>query len=390
MYNGGENIIINTTIMRQRRDTLEELNHMKRNILERCIHKEMKCKEGAKELGMHPKAFSRLKRRYREEGECVLMPKKPGPKHLIPENKTPEEIEEVVVGYGRKYRHLGPQPIAEKLWDEEGIKLNGSTVWRILRRREVRYFREYQAITKEKPKLYCLEKPGQEVQLDGCYPAGRSRKLVAMEAIDDSSRWVFGRYYERETVDNALLFVEELIKRAPFRIESFRVDNRYKKRFKEECEKRYGIHVIVNDPYEPRQNGKVERFHQTMKREFFWREGLYWKDMEEINYRYGLWLAYYNEERRHGGFGMRRMTPSQKLASTLLQTIINTYLTYPQKVTCTLQQHIICQPRNYLSLPLFNCLWSFPCFHIFSVYQKTASLSETVCGGCPVSTYQSQ
>ena len=189
--------------------------------------------------------------------------------------------------------------------------------------------------------MYCLEKPGQEVQFDGCYPVGRARKLVALEAVDDSSRWSFGKYYDRETVDNALLFVEEVLRKAPFRIESLRVDNRYKKRFKEECKKRYGIEVIVNEPYEPRQNGKVERFHQTMKREFFEREALYQREIEEINYRYELWLGHYNHNRRHGGLGMNRMTPKEKIVSTLLQTLVNTCLTYPQKVTCTLQQHIL-------------------------------------------------
>lgn len=345
--------------MPRRRDTLEELIHMKKNIFEKCIHKEMRCTNGAKELGMHPKAFLRLKGRYEKEGESAFMPKKPGPKSFTPQNKTPEWIEEKVEEVARKYRYLGPQPLSEKLLDDEGIILNGSTVWRILKRRKVRYFREYLPIVKEKPKLYCLEKLGQEVQFDGCFPAGRARKLVAMEAVDDSSRWSYGKYYDRETVDNALLFVEELIKRAPFRIESLRVDNRYKKRFKIECEKLYGIKVIVNDPYEPKQNGKVERFHQTMKKEFFWRQALWQKPMEEINYQYTQWLEYYNTKRRHGGFGMNRMTPAEKIASTLLQTLINTYITYPQKVTCTLQQHNSCLAAWYPPYYRFSdgCTW---------------------------------
>jgi transposase len=332
---------VTNTIMNRRRDTLEELIRMKKNIIEKCIGKKMRSTEGSKELHMHPKAFLRLKGRYKKEGESCLMPKKPGPKYCIPDNKTPEWVEEKVEEMAKKNKHLGPQPLAEKLFDEEKIEMNGSTVWRILKRRKVRYYREYVAISKEKPKLYCLEKPGQEMQLDGCFPAGRARKLVAMEAIDDSSRWSFGMYYDRETVDNALKFVEELVARAPFHIEALRVDNRYKKRFKIECEKRYGIEVRVNEPYEPTQNGKVERFHQTMKKEFFWRQGLWQTPMEEINYRYQLWLAHYNQKRRHGGFGMNRMTPSQKIVSTLLQSLVNTYITYPQKVTCTLQQHKI-------------------------------------------------
>lgn len=96
----------------------------------------------------------------------------------------------------------------------------------------------------------------------------------------------------------------------------------------------------MNEPYEPKQNGKVKRFHQTMKREFFQRQGLYQTEMEEINYRCRLWLGNYNNKRRHGGLGMNRMTPAEKIKHAMLQSLANTYVTYPQKVTPTLQQRI--------------------------------------------------
>lgn len=88
--------------MNQRRNTLDELICMKKNILEQCLHKEMKCKDGAVRLAMHPKAFLRLKKRYEEGGEGVLIPQKPGPKHFQPKNKTPEWIEDIVVELAEK------------------------------------------------------------------------------------------------------------------------------------------------------------------------------------------------------------------------------------------------------------------------------------------------
>ena len=314
---------------------------MKKEIFDQCIIKQLKCKDGAQLLKMHPKAFSRLKSRYQEEGEDVLMPKKPGPKTGTPHNRTPEWTEDKVVGLASRYRSLGPIPLADELWNQYHIKLDPATIYRILKRKKVRYFRDYPKMERKEPKLYCLDLPGLELQMDGSYPYGRSRKVVAFSAIDDCSRYAWGKCYDRETADNAIKFVTELIKRVSFKIQRIRVDNRYGKVFKEYCEEMLGIEVITNDPYTPQQNGKIERFHRTLKHNFFWVYCNYADDMDTLNYKYRLWLNYYNHQRRHGGYKMNRMTPSQKIASTMLFNTSNTLIYYPQKVTGTLQQYTI-------------------------------------------------
>lgn len=58
------------------RNTQEELIAMKKNILDACVSRQMKCIDGAKHLSMHPKAFSRLKSNYVKYGEDILVPKK--------------------------------------------------------------------------------------------------------------------------------------------------------------------------------------------------------------------------------------------------------------------------------------------------------------------------
>ena len=322
-----------------RRNTQEELIAMKKTILDRCINKELKCKDGAQLLQMHEKSFSRLKRRYLAKGESALMPEKPGPKPGSPANKTPEWIEDLVVKLSWENRDLGPINLKEELTDQYGIILDQVTVYRILKRKRVRYFREYAPVEKQEPKLYCLDSPGLELQLDGCYPYGRSRKLVAFSAIDDCSRYVFGQCYDRETALNAIKFVSELIKRVPFKIQAIRVDNRYGKLFKQYCENILGIEVIENDAYTPKQNGKIERYNRTLKYKFFWKYCSFYDSTDVLNYKYALWLNYYNYERRHGGYKMNRMTPAQKIAATLLFETSNTLIHYPQKVTGILQQY---------------------------------------------------
>jgi len=330
-----------TSRKRFKRNTQEEIIAMKKQIIEDFLVKKIKRKEAAKYLKMHENAFSRLKKRYLEEGESALMPKKPGPgQGSTAHNRTPEWIEDIVIDLARYNRFLGPEPLADELFEQYAIKLNPITVWRILERAGIRYFRHYQSIHKKKPQLYCLDKPGEELQLDGCYPFGRSRQLAALSAIDDCSRFVFSRCYTRETANSAILFVKELIKRAPFRIQSIRVDNRYGKDFKHYCEQVLDIEVIANDPYCSNQNGKIERFNKTLKYDFFWSYCKYFESMEELNYKLTQWLHFYNYQRKHKGFKMNKLTPAQKIAHTyLFDTAIN-IAHAPQKVTGLLQQYV--------------------------------------------------
>jgi transposase InsO family protein len=63
------------------------------------------------------------------------------------------------------------------------------------------------------------------------------------------------------------------------------------------------IRHIVTPPYTPRWNGKVERFHQTMQRE--WAKGLRYRNSTARNRALPHWLRHYNERRPHSSLGGR-------------------------------------------------------------------------------------
>lgn len=63
------------------------------------------------------------------------------------------------------------------------------------------------------------------------------------------------------------------------------------------------IRHIVTPPYTPRWNGKVERFHQTMERE--WAKGVRYRNSTARNRALPHWLHYYNERRPHSSLGNR-------------------------------------------------------------------------------------
>src|SRR5215218_9960656 len=66
---------------------------------------------------------------------------------------------------------------------------------------------------------------------------------------------------------------------------------------------RHGIRHLTTEPYRPRTNGKVERFHQTMARE--WAYGLAYRSHRHRNEALPHWLDHYNRHRPHSSLGDR-------------------------------------------------------------------------------------
>jgi transposase InsO family protein len=60
-----------------------------------------------------------------------------------------------------------------------------------------------------------------------------------------------------------------------------------------------GTRHLVTRPYRPATNGKVERFHQTMQRE--WAKGRRYETSTDRNAALADWLHAYNHTRPHGG-----------------------------------------------------------------------------------------
>jgi transposase InsO family protein len=66
---------------------------------------------------------------------------------------------------------------------------------------------------------------------------------------------------------------------------------------------RHQIRHLTTKPYRPRTNGKVERFHQTMARE--WAYGLVYRSHRERAAALPHWLNHYNTTRPHSSLGDR-------------------------------------------------------------------------------------
>jgi transposase InsO family protein len=73
-----------------------------------------------------------------------------------------------------------------------------------------------------------------------------------------------------------------------------------------------GVRPITSKPFHPQTCGKVERFHQTLKR-WLRRQSLA-RNLVELQAQLDTFIAYYNAERPHRGIG--RVTPLERWSAT--------------------------------------------------------------------------
>jgi transposase InsO family protein len=127
--------------------------------------------------------------------------------------------------------------------------------------------------------------------------------------VDDHSRLAFVELHEDDKAATVTGFVERAL--ASFADEGIRArrvmtDNAFsyvRNRSLRELLAPHGIHHLTTQAYRPRTNGKVERFQQTMARE--WAYGLAYRSARHRNARLPHWLDHYNRRRPHSSLGDR-------------------------------------------------------------------------------------
>ena len=125
--------------------------------------------------------------------------------------------------------------------------------------------------------------------------------------VDDHSRLAYVEFLDDERAATVTGFVERALAfLAAAEIEPQRIltDNAFayvRNRSLRELLEARGIKHLRTEPYRPRTNGKVERFHQTMARE--WAHGLTYPTHHERAAALPHWLHHYNTTRPHSSLG---------------------------------------------------------------------------------------
>jgi len=288
---------------------------LQENKLNQIIKKQSKVTAVALELGVTRQTIHKWLARYKRFGIEGLTTRK---RKIFspPHNRTSPELEQLTINLAREYVLDGVQTLSDRLQYENNITLHPTTIYRILKRKKIRYT-DYQPHTRKKWKkqLFAHKRAGKELQMDTKYPFGYKQGKVIYTVIDDATRWVFAWSYHTANQNNTLDFLEKVIKRFPATIEKIRTDQGTEfmgNQVKDFLETR-NINHRRNTPYCPEENGKIERFHRTLND-----KALPWgfspqHSLDQMQYRLNLFLHYYNYQKKHRGLGMFGVTPMEKI-----------------------------------------------------------------------------
>ncbi|MEK7201644.1 MAG: integrase core domain-containing protein, partial [Patescibacteria group bacterium] len=256
-------------------------------------------------------------KQYREEG---LEPKSTARK--TQENETPIRIKEHIIQLRKETKKC-----ALKLhWqmEKEGLIVPARTIGEILRREGL--VRKYRVKRVKYKYIKATLKPGELVEIDVKYVPGEIAGMQYFQytAADKASRWRHLAIYDEQANHHSILFLREIIQRAPFTILAIKTDNHstftnyYTGTNKRSdllvkslhaldaaCRDR-GIKHYLIDPGKPAQNGIVERSHREDQEKLY--DQTRFTSPEDLCYRVRLWNMYYNDL-EHCGLGGK--TPNE-------------------------------------------------------------------------------
>lgn len=147
---------------------------------------------------------------------------------------------------------------------------------------------------------------GSLVQVDTKYFYVLGKKFYIFSAIDCKSRYGFIYCYKTVSSASGKDFIRRVREYFPFEIQAINTDNgsEYLLEFHKEIES-WNIPHFFTDPHCPKQNGRVERFHQTAEYEYFNYQYDLLDDIDMINEHCMLFNTKYNTKRFHKALGYK-------------------------------------------------------------------------------------
>jgi transposase InsO family protein len=260
------------------------------------------------EHGISTWFFWELRRRHRAEGDAALEPKSRAPKRVA--NKTPDEVEDQVVALRKELADKGLDNGAESIrfWlidrGEPDVP-SASTIWRILRDRGF-ITPDPSKAPKRSGRRFVAARANELWQLDDTdWALADGTEVKILNVLDDHSRLAVASQAMSSCTGAAALTVltaAAAILGWPAR---FLSDNA--KAFRHVLAKALGALGVASThsrPYHPQTNGKVERFHQTLKRWLARQPRA--ATVDELQAQLDAFRHFYNHHRPHRGIGRRR------------------------------------------------------------------------------------
>jgi transposase InsO family protein len=294
-----------------------------RFLIETHVHTGRPISELARSHGVHRSWLYKLLKRYRLEGPSGLEPRSRRP--VRSPSRIRDQYEDEIVTLRKELLDLGVDAGAETIRyhlqkRHTEVVPSASTIWRVLKARGFVNPQPHKR-PKSSYRRFCADLPNETWQADVTHVTISDDVVFeVLNIIDDHSRlcvashaFVIARssdvartlYKSAETLgfpqsfltDNGMIFTTQ-------------TRHGFAGAFEMELAG-LGIHSKHSRPYHPQTCGKVERFHQTLKKFIYQQDGVQTK--KQLQRELDRFVTYYNEVRPHRGIG--RKTPAEVYAA---------------------------------------------------------------------------
>jgi transposase InsO family protein len=296
------------------------------------VQKELKLKDVVKVCPHSQRSLERWVAAFKKHGPEGLIPRSTKPKSNPKE--TPIRIKERIIELRKQTRKC-----ALKLkWnlEKENILIHRNTVHKIIKNEGL--VRKYRVRKLKYKYIKVPLAPGELVEIDVKYVPEKlgNKQYFQFTAIGCATRWRRLEVYDEQTNTNAILFLQKLLRIAPFKIRAVKTDNgfvftnRYVGYLKSSdphnprlhgfdlvCQSKNIIHYLI-DPGKPAQNGKVERSHRSDQESFYDRH--YFKNVDDLRRKIKIWNKYYNDLEH---CGLNGKSPNEMLKLLTIQEPTN-------------------------------------------------------------------
>jgi len=270
-------------------------------------------KQTLAELGLSASTYYRWQRRYREQGEVGLVDRRPQPTTIW--NRLRPEEEQTILRAALREPDQSPREIACWISDYESFTISESTVYRVLKRHGLVQEVKVEGFPAGKEYRIKTIRPNEQWQSDASYffVVGWGWYYL-ISVLDDYSRMILA--WELKT-DMTSASISEVVERAVEFTEMKNVPVEDRTRLVSDNGSSYLSHAFEDylrmleirhlhcAPHHPQTNGKIERFHETLKARL---NLLVYTSPEQLRAAMAEFIEFYNRRRYHEGIG--NVTPA--------------------------------------------------------------------------------
>jgi len=268
---------------------------------------DMPVKEALARMDIKERTYYRWKKRFQEQGFVGLYD---NARKGTPWNRILSEEREKILETAMLYPELSSREISCHIADYCGFTVSESTVYRVLKKQGWIKPREYKTFPASSEYTIKTKRINQQWQTDATYMLVKnwgwyylisilddySRKILAWQLKSCMDAYAFSDVVEMACENTGLNQAPEM--KQP-RLVTDRGPALISSTFGEYLEAK-GIGHILASPYHPQTNGKIERYHRSMKEKI---NLLIWEEPHELTKELEKFVKFYNGQRYHEALG---------------------------------------------------------------------------------------